>query len=223
MCSSDLTGDEVLRHDDPHESPNEFQLRDSNAPGLAALLGSRAWLDVLEPEHVGDDKQATIDAIGSMLGRCDALMLMGGVSMGDRDFVPGALEANGVETVFHKLPQRPGKPVLGGIAPGGRPVFGLPGNPVSVLATARALALPALAARAGIERLPDPPMVRVVNADDKTLGIWWRRLVRVVGVGEVELVETRGSGDVPSSARSDGFVELPPGSSGEGAWAYYEW
>jgi len=214
------TGDEVLRHD---ENPHEFQLRDSNAPGLAALLGSRAWLDVLDPEHVGDDKQATIDAIGSMLGRCDALMLMGGVSMGDRDFVPGALEANGVETVFHTLPQRPGKPVLGGIAPGGRPVFGLPGNPVSVLVTARVLGAGALAARAGVERLPDPPMVRVVNADDKALGIWWRRLVRVVGVGEVELVETRGSGDVPSSARSDGFVELPPGSSGEGAWAYYEW
>jgi molybdopterin molybdotransferase len=213
------TGDEVLRYD---ESPGAYQLRDSNAPGLAALLSRHAWIDVLEPGHVPDDKDETVARIGAMLDRCDALMLMGGVSMGDRDFVPAALEANGVETVFHKLPQRPGKPVLGGVVDG-RPVFGLPGNPVSVLATARALGLPALAVRAGITRWPAPPVVRVVNADDTTLGLWWRRLVRLVGVGEVELVETRGSGDVPSSARSDGFVELPPGASGEGPWAYYGW
>lgn len=214
------TGDEVLRYD---QSPTDYELRDSNAPGLAALLASRAWIDVLEPAHAPDDERATVDAIGSMLGRCDALMLMGGVSMGDRDCVPSALAANGVETVFHRLPQRPGKPVLGGIAPGGRPVFGLPGNPISVLVTARAMGIAALAARAGIERVSDPPVMRVVNADDKTISIWWRRLVRVVGLGEVELVETRGSGDVPSSARSDGFVELPPGAGGEGPWAFFGW
>ena len=79
---------------------------------------------------VPDDPKQLAGAIDRALGDCDVLLLSGGVSMGDLDFVPGVLKTLGAQVVFHKLAVKPGKPTL--FARKERSfVFGLPGNPVS--------------------------------------------------------------------------------------------
>ena len=68
-----------------------------------------------------------------------------------------------------------------------------------------------------------PAQAAVREPDDKTLSLYWYRLVRCVGPGVVELVPNRGSGDLVAAARSDGFVEVPPKQHGAGPWPYYPW
>lgn len=217
------TGDELVPA--ATTSPEPWRLRDGNGPALAALLGSAPWIGEVIARRVADEESALDGAVRELLGSADALLLTGGVSMGHRDLVPASLARNGVRTLFHRVPQRPGRPVLGGITADGRPVLGLPGNPVSVLVTARRMAWPALARRAGApvgEATPDA-MVRVVRPDAKSLPLWWQRLVRACGPDTVEFADTRGSGDVVGAARSDGFVEMPPNAHGAGPWPFYRW
>lgn len=65
--------------------------------------------------------------------------------------------------------------------------------------------------------------MRLENAGDKKLPLWWYRPVRLTGDGVAEVVASRGSGDLVSLARSDGFVEIPPGETGPGPWPYRRW
>ncbi len=215
-----VTGDEVLPAD---ASPEPWQLRDSNGPALAGLLSRHAWLDVDLRPRVADDEGALREAFGSALADADAVICTGGVSMGGKDFVPAVVRASGAEVVFHRLPQKPGKPALGAISPEGKPILGLPGNPVSVLVTGRRLALPALARRAGMIDDPYPTLVRLTSRDPKTLKLWWHRPVRLTGPGEAVLLATKGSGDIPSASTSDGFVEIPPNDPDEGPFPFYAW
>lgn len=214
------TGDELV---DVHEQPTPWQLRDSNGPALAAMFAPCPWVARVAAHRVEDDERSIDQALQAAVEQADAILLTGGVSAGHRDFVPGALARAGIETVFHKLPQRPGRPVLAAVTADGRPVLALPGNPVSVLVTARRLALPAIRRRAGLASLAVPTMVRVVNADDRAIGLWWHRPVRLTGPGEAALIDMRSSGDIVGVAMSDGFVELPPQQSGPGPWPYYAW
>ncbi len=216
-----VTGDE-LREVGADVAP--WELRDSNGPALRALLASRPWLALEAVERVADDLRATTDAVGALLERCDALVLTGGVSMGDHDHVPDAVRKAGAEVVFHKLPIRPGKPLLAALGPRGQVILGLPGNPVSVMVTGRRFGVPALARRAGVARAERPrPVLELVDRDARTLGLWWYRIVERVQDGRARLVPNQGSGDLVAAARSDGFVEIPPGDAGAGPWPFWTW
>ncbi|MFN0010071.1 MAG: molybdopterin molybdotransferase MoeA [Phycisphaerales bacterium] len=225
------TGDELVP---PESTPAAFEIRNSNGPAVSAVLGAHAWIEVASVEHVRDDGRRLGETLRDAIARADAVVLTGGVSMGHRDPVRGAIEAAGAEITFHGLPQRPGKPMLGAIAArtdGARVhVFGLPGNPLSVLVTAARIVIPVLAARAGVVRWPAPACVRLANPDGRTLGLWWHRPVRLNERGEAELVDGRGSGDIVAGGRSDGFIEVPPHTHvGDAAAAsptlypYYPW
>lgn len=214
------TGDELV---DVHEQPTPWQLRDSNGPALAAMFAPCPWVARVSSQRVVDDEPSIDRALQTAVEQADAVLLTGGVSAGHRDFVPGALARAGIQTVFHKLPQRPGRPVLAAVTADGRPVLALPGNPVSVLVTARRLALPAIMRRAGLARVRAPAMVRVINADDRAIPLWWHRPARLSGPGEAMLIDMRSSGDIVGVAMSDGFVELPPQQCGPGPWPYFAW
>lgn len=213
------TGDEVTPIDTPASALGDFQIRNSNGPALCALLASRPWLTSTTYRHVRDDDRTLTDALHAATGAADAVILTGGVSMGHRDPVRGVVETLGARMVFHGLPQRPGKPMLGawlerrGLAPA--PIFGLPGNPVSALVTCTRIALPVLAACAGVRHAHTPTAARIAiaNPDHKTLDLWWHRLVRRRADGLAELVDVRGSGDIVAAGLSSGFVEVPPGVS----------
>jgi molybdopterin molybdotransferase len=216
-----VTGDEVL----PVESkPAPWQLRDSNGPALRALLSTCAWIEPKIYPPAPDRPDRLESALREALEECDAVLLTGGVSMGDYDYVPEIVERAGAKRVFHKLPVRPGKPVLAAVGPQGQAILGLPGNPVSVLVSARRFAAAALRKRAGF-RPPTAPLPTAVFSapPNKTLDLWWYRPARFIETGVVELVGSRGSGDFVSSARSDGFVETPPDADGIGPWPFYSW
>lgn len=215
------TGDEIQSISDPVEP---WQIRDSNGPCLEYFLKSLPFVDVVSRVRVRDDLRSTITLLKAWIPEFDAIILTGGVSMGDSDHVPEAIISAGGKIVFHKIPIRPGKPVLGALGPQGQLIMGLPGNPVSVMVTARRILAPLLQKLAGASNWYMPPTaVELINADTKTLPLVWFRLVRLVSPGRAELLPTHGSGDITSLACSDGFVEIPPESSGPGPWPFYGW
>jgi molybdopterin molybdotransferase len=103
---------------------------------------------VVLSEHVGDRREATVDALRRALASADAVCVSGGVSVGEHDHVKGALATLGVDERFWGIALKPGKPTWFGTA-ADTLVFGLPGNPVSAMVTFHLLARPALRALAG--------------------------------------------------------------------------
>lgn len=215
-----ITGDEVLP---ASAAPTPWQLRDSNAATLRTMLAAPAWIELTESAHVPDEPEQLSRAIERLLQGCDALILTGGVSMGVRDFVPGAITRAGGRVLFHKVRQRPGNPILGARSASNQPIFALPGNAVSVMTTARRLVIPSLAHLAGLSPPRPTPSVELADPDQATIELWWHRPVRLNTGGRAQLVDSRGSGDLVAAARSDGFIELPPGAQGPGPWAFYPW
>ena len=216
-----VTGNEVLS---PDAEAKAWQLRDSNGPGLTTMLSQIPWLEVLPIERSGDTLASIQQIIDQSLANCDAVILTGGVSMGDYDFVPTAVKNSGCKTVFHKLPIRPGKPLLAAVSPNGKPILGLPGNPVSVLTTARRFGSVVLSKRAGLKNpSPAQPTATLENSGDKILNMWWSRPITLDSHGHAKLVTSRGSGDIVSAAQSHGFIEIPPNATGQGPWPIYRW
>jgi molybdenum cofactor synthesis domain-containing protein len=216
------TGNEVGEYDD--QLPMPWQLRDSNRASILTLLNAIPWIRIVRTEHSRDDQESLVGMLRSCVSDSDAIVLTGGVSMGDYDFVPAALRAIGGEVVFHGLPIRPGKPILGAATIDGKLLVGLPGNPVSALVCCQRMVIPLLRRVAGIEPwMPQRPLVYLGQPDEQKILLHWMRLVRLVDQGVAELVDSHGSGDLVSLGRSTGFIELPPGSSGIGPWPYTAW
>lgn len=214
------TGDELVAAGE-HAEP--WQIRDSNGPTLESWIRNNPWLQLQNRIQVRDEPQFVESALREAADHSDAVILTGGVSMGDADYVPGAIESLGGEIVFHRLPLRPGKPILGAVLDG-KLVLGLPGNPQSVAVTSRVFGDPLLRHMAGMQSsCAVRPKVQLQADDGKRLDLTWFRLVEVDGAGDVTFVETRGSGDPVALARSVGFVEIPPGEGGPGPWRFYRW
>jgi len=215
-----VSGDEVV---DIGQPVSPWQLRDANGASLRAMLRACPWVEVVSFCRVGDELGATTDAIRRALDAADAVLLSGGVSAGDRDYVPDAVRRAGAEVVFHGLPIRPGKPMLGAVA-GGRPLIGLPGNPVSVMVTACRLGAIVLRRLAGFAdaEVPATP-VEVDEPEMVNQRLWLYRPVKVSATGAAHVLHTRGSGDFVSAARSDGFVEVPAGAPPQKVRRFYRW
>ncbi len=224
------TGDEIVP---VSRVPGPFEVRNANAAALGSMLGSQRWLEVVGADHAADDAAALEELLRRALGRSDAVVISGGASVGHRDAVREVVERVGADIVFHGLPQRPGKPMLGAVVSSGgadaRPVFGLPGNPVSALVTCTRIVLPVLGACAGAAgpRAAWAPRPIALACEPGTpIDLWWHRLVRLDEDGRACFVETRGSGDIISAGNSDGFVEIPPrgaGSPNTRALPFFSW
>ena len=160
-----LTGDELV---EPDRDLQPGQIHDSNAyavPPLATESG--AQVDLIEV--IGDDRGSTRNAIERALDG-DAVVICGGVSVGEHDHVRPALDALGVEQIFWGVSLRPGKPTYFGVAPSGALVFGLPGNPVSAMVTFTLFARPALLAMQGADPLDRSIVARLRSAYTKVRG-----------------------------------------------------
>lgn len=206
------TGDELVS---PTQSPHDAQLWDSNGPGLASLLASfpGRFLEISNPLRLQDDPQAITAAALQALQDHDCVVFTGGVSMGHSDFVPKVVEQIGGTVVFHRINQRPGKPLLGAVTETGKLIMGLPGNPQSVLVTARRILWPVLMAMSGLQPSQRPPRrILIRNPDDASLDLWWYRFVHSLDANSAELLSNKGSGDILALASSAGFVEVPPGT-----------
>ncbi len=141
-----VTGNELVPAD---KSLKVGKIRDSNSPALVAALRD---IDV-EPQivvRVADTRSAIARPLSSSLRTADVIITVGGVSVGDFDYVKQVAETLGVKTVFWKIAIKPGKPLFFGTK-GRKLVFGLPGNPVSALVTFYLFVVPALRKMMGSE------------------------------------------------------------------------
>jgi molybdopterin molybdotransferase len=184
-------------------------IRDSNGPMLAAFL--QALGSPFERHHARDEEEPLRRALAEAGAGRELVVTTGGVSMGNRDLVPGAIEALGYRTLFHKVAIQPGKPVLVARHPEGRLFLGLPGNPVSVLATAHLFLLPVLRLFLGSRQSPWislPLAADCSNPRERHLFL----PARLEPEGVVP-VRWNGSGDLLAAASADGFVSLPPQAS----------
>jgi molybdopterin molybdotransferase len=142
------TGNELV---EPGQPLLEGQIYESNTLALTGALEDHGF-HVAATSKIKDDLDATISGIEHNLQACDVLLLSGGISVGDYDYVKEALEANGVEEVFYKVFQKPGKPLYFGKR-GNQFVFALPGNPASSLTCFYVYVLPLLQRLSGGEGL----------------------------------------------------------------------
>jgi molybdopterin molybdotransferase len=118
------------------------KIRNSNGPASAAAL-SRWGARVVLSRVVRDDPAALRRALRAALSRADLLLVTGGVSVGDFDHTQAVLRSIGARTVFWQVGMKPGKPLLLGLYRG-KPIFGLPGNPVAVMVCLEEFVRPAL-------------------------------------------------------------------------------
>ena len=202
------TGSELV------EPPGELQpgeIYESNRAMLASLVSKANGLPTPYP-IVPDTLEATVAALERAFAENDAVLTSGGVSVGDHDHVRPAIERLGGSLDFWKVAVKPGKPfVLGQV--GGKPVFGMPGNPVSAIVTYLLMVRPALlkmqgAAEWRLTKRPGRLANELVNKGDR------RHFVRVTidDLGLVRSVGGQRSHMLGSLAKSNGLVDLPPGS-----------
>jgi molybdopterin molybdotransferase len=212
------TGSEIVPVETATPAPG--QNRASNAAGLAAAL-RLLGIEPLAVRHLPDDLTATRDAIADALATSDLLLLTGGVSKGQFDYVPAALEHHQVTRILHGVAQKPGKPLWFGTR-GATCVFGLPGNPVSTLTVFRRYVVPFLQTHLGTTvESPRPVALATPVAPHPSLTLFLP--VRLRDPATAEPVTYHGSGDLAALATSDGFVELPPGSPPPANVAFRAW
>jgi molybdopterin molybdotransferase len=153
------------------------------------------------------------------------VILSGGVSMGKFDFIPKILSDLKVREVFHKVSQRPGKPLWFGIGESGQAVFGLPGNPISTLVCFRRYVLPSLYQMLGAQtEIPRKLPLSDSVSFKKNLTLF--QPVSIEEDGSARPIRTNGSGDFSSLGLSKGFLELPQDKDtfqlGE-SYEYFPW
>lgn len=156
-----LTGNELK----PLGEPLGFgEVYESNSYQLCSALNQLGIKDI-EIFHVPDDMQELQRIMAHALESCDVLLLVGGVSVGDYDYVTRAAKECGVEQRFHCIRQKPGKPMFFGSRLE-KLVFGLPGNPSSALTCFYLYVAPALEK---LMQLPEKTrLVRAAAANDYT-------------------------------------------------------
>lgn len=146
------TGDELVM---PGERPGASQIVSSNNFGLAAMLED--WGAAPEIQPIATDDAAALRAALDRAAHADLIVTLGGASVGDHDLVRSVFGEEGLDLSFYKVAMRPGKPLMAGRVRG-KPMIGLPGNPVSSLVLGRLLLAPAIDALLG---LPAEPAKRI--------------------------------------------------------------
>ncbi len=203
------TGDELIA---PGAPIADHQIRRSNDFAICAALRARGYQQ-LDVESLADEPALLEHAIARHLERQDALVLTGGVSMGKFDHLPKIMDRLGVELVFHRIQQRPGRPMWFGVHPArGVCVFALPGNPVSSLVCLTRYVLPALDHALGLPAR-EPEWVQLAEAVTFKPNLYYHLAVRLAHRQEDGATlalphPTNTSGDFASLAGSPGFVQL---------------
>ncbi|MFD0895639.1 molybdopterin molybdotransferase MoeA [Luteolibacter ambystomatis] len=196
------TGDEAVP---VNSTPQPWQIRRSNGPMLESILRRLGHAEI-HHHHVPDDIQLLEHAVDAVLLTSDLILLCGGISKGKRDHVREVIEARLGLPAFHGVFQRPGKPLAFWNGP--PPVFALPGNPVSVLATYTRYVRPALLAMQGATP-PSPLLLPLASPTESLPKLTWLLPARIVN-GQAEPLPPRNSGDFVSIAGATHLLEIPP-------------
>ena len=201
------TGDEVV---DFASTPGPFQIRNSNSVSLAAQVGLTGGAPVV----LGNARDSLDDLRAKITTglEADALILSGGVSMGKYDLVEPVLSEFAAEIVFDAVAIRPGKPVVFALCKG-KPVFGLPGNPVSTMVTFDLFVRPAIDILSGTEPRPLPFIEAILTASlSEKAGLTHflpAKLTWRSDKAHVSSVPWQGSGDVVAMAHANCLLVVP--------------
>ena len=153
------TGDELVM---PGEVPSPSQIIASNTFALAALIEAEGGIARLLP--IARDTPADLRAVLTMALDADLILTIGGASVGDHDLVAAVTADMGMTRSFWKIAMRPGKPLMAGRLQG-KPVLGLPGNPVSSIVCCHLFVLPMLRALLGRPDVAPVPHRARLSAD----------------------------------------------------------
>ena len=146
------TGDELVM---PGEAPSPSQIIASNTFALAGLIEAEGGIARILP--IARDTREGLSAVLTMAQDADLIITIGGASVGDHDLVASVTAEMGMERAFWKIAMRPGKPLMAGRLHG-KPILGLPGNPVSAIVCCHLFVLPMVRA---LQSRPDvPPQLR---------------------------------------------------------------
>jgi molybdopterin molybdotransferase len=204
------TGDELV---DVGQTPMEHQIRKSNVHQLKATL--EEWGIQCTMEHLADEKEAILEKMEYLLSEYKIIVMSGGVSKGKFDFIPEALEQLGVQKLFHRVKQRPGKPFWFGVSSSGARVFALPGNPVSTFMCAHRYIKNWLYKSLGVENnLPSAILAEdYFFKPDLTYYLQVKLVYQPDGSILAYPQTGNGSGDHANLASADAFMEIPAGRS----------
>jgi len=195
---------------EPSEMPSISQIRNSNSSQLMAQVYRAGALG----KYYGiaaDNEEQTLSIVKKAISENDIVIITGGVSMGDFDFVPSVLERAGVKILFKRVAVQPGKPTTFGLHPGAV-VFGLPGNPVSSFIQFELLIRPLIYKMMGYEW--QPLFIRLpMNEEYKRKSFDRMALIPVTITrdGFVSPVEFHGSAHISALSDAMGIIALPVG------------
>ena len=200
------TGSELI---EPGGSLQPGQIFNSNFYSLAAQIKALGAVP-LALGHSADDLEATTTLITARLGECDMLILSGGVSAGDFDYVPAAMKKTGIALHFEKIAVQPGMPTVFG-SRGDKIVFGLPGNPVSTFVIFEIFIKPM------ILRLLGHAFQPLVLPAQLTEGFRRSQATRTAFIpvhyqdGQAAIVSYHGSAHLHALSRANALLRVPAG------------
>ncbi len=203
------TGDELV---EINQKPLPHQIRKSNVHRLRATLAK--YKISADCHHINDDMEVIQKDLKGIIEKYEVVILSGGVSKGKYDFLPDALSALGVEKLFHRIAQRPGKPFWFGKAPGGTLVFALPGNPVSSFLCTHRYFISWLNLSLGLLNDTQPHGILTEDTTFKPdLTYFLQVKVTYNETGQILAtpVSGNGSGDLANLVDADAFLQLPRG------------
>jgi molybdopterin molybdotransferase len=200
------TGDELV---EPDTKPSVSQIRNSNGYQLCAQVEAMG-ADATYCGIAGDSEESLTVTLGPALEAHDVIILSGGVSMGDFDFVPRILKAHGVNLLFEKVAIQPGKPTVFGLSDSVF-CFGLPGNPVSTFTTFELIVKPFLFAMMGHNY--SAPSIHMPLAEPFRRKVAVRQAwVPITLTAEgVRKVDYHGSAHMNALIHADGMFSFPVG------------
>jgi molybdopterin molybdotransferase len=195
---------------EPDVIPGISQIRNSNSSQLMAQV-ERAGAAGKYYGIAEDDEDKTLSVIKKAISENDIIIITGGVSMGDFDFVPSVLERAGVKILFTRVAVQPGKPTTFGLHPGAI-IFGLPGNPVSSFIQFELLIRPLISKMMGNEWRQIDVKLPMNQKFTRRSGERMAFIPVIINDdGFVSLVEYHGSAHISALSDADGIIEMPIG------------
>jgi molybdopterin molybdotransferase len=195
---------------EPGVKPSMSQIRNTNSYQLMAQVENAG----AEGRYYGiarDDEDVTFSIVSKAIAECDIVVITGGVSMGDFDFVPAVMQKADVRIMFSRVAVQPGKPTTFGIHDKAL-VFGLPGNPVSTFLQFELLVRPLIAKMMESDW---KPLELLLPLAEKFSRKYSERMalvpVRLTEDNMVQPVEFHGSAHIAAMSHTFGIVFLPVG------------
>lgn len=197
-----VTGDEIKI---PGEEVQAGQVYDASSFTLTSIL-KKIGCNTINVKYVKDNLDELTAELKQGIESSDVVMVTGGVSVGDYDFTKKAFDKCDIQSIFHKIKQKPGKPILFGTF-NGKPVFGLPGNPASVLTCFYQYVYPSLGKMMGKDFYLPSVLLKLSHDYEKSRGLT-HFLKAFAEKNEVKILTGQESYKISSFAMANAFVVL---------------